>query len=231
MNWWLRKSRRAAEGGGRAVPVVAAVTSATDMDRLARTAVERFGRLDVMMCNAGYGVAGPIDRVTSEQMRKLMDVNYFGTYHAARAALPLFHAQKRGHLVIVSSIVGKRGVPYMSAYAATKFAQVGLAECLRAELAGTDIHVSVVYPVSTDTEFFEVMSQETGTTVKRAFGPRQDAGKVADAVARAIERPVPEVYPYPKARALVLLNAVAPGICDRFVKKFGRKLGDEPVTA
>ena len=132
-------------------------------------------------------------------------------------------AAASGHIIIVSSIVGKRGVPYMGAYAATKFAQVGLAECLRSELVGTAIHVSVVYPVSTDTEFFDVMSHETGTTVVRGPGPRQDVETVADAIARAIERPVPEVYPLFKSRALVWLNAFAPGFCDRVVQRFGRK--------
>ena len=176
-----------------------------------------------MMCNAGFGIAGAIDNITPEQMRKLVDINYFGTYHAVRAALPVFRRQGRGHLIIVSSIVGKRGVPFMGAYAATKFAQVGLAECLRAELAGSAIRVSVVYPVSTETEFFDVMSRETGTVVERAFGPRQHADKVADAIARAIEHPIPEVYPHRMARALVWFNALAPGLCDRFVKQFGRK--------
>jgi short-subunit dehydrogenase len=111
----------------------------------------------------------------------------------------------------------------MGAYAATKFAQVGLAECLRAEVAGSLIRVSVVYPVSTETEFFDVMSQETGADVTRAFGPRQPVETVADAVARAIAHPVPEVYPYFKSRLLVILNAVAPGFTDRIVKRFGRK--------
>src|ERR671928_1638857 len=97
-----------------------------------------------------------------------------GTFFAARAALVVFRRQRAGHIIVISSIVGKRGVPYMGAYAATKFAQVGLAECLRSEVAGTGIHVSVVYPVSTDTEFFDVMSRETGRTVTRAHGPRQD---------------------------------------------------------
>jgi short-subunit dehydrogenase len=156
-------------------------------------------------------------------MQKLMDVNYTGTFLAARAALRVFRRQGHGHLIIVSSIVGKRGVPYMGAYAATKFAQVGLAECLRAEVAGSPIRVSVVYPVSTDTEFFAVMSQETGTDVTRAFGPSQSAEKVADAIARAIAHPVPEVYPYFKSRFLVILNAFAPGFTDRVVKRFGRK--------
>ena len=212
--------------GGQALPVVADVTRAEDMDRFVEAAVARFGRLDVMMCNAGFGIAGAIDNISPDQMRKLIDINYMGTYHATRAALPVFRQQGRGHLIVVSSIVGKRGVPYMGAYSATKFAQVGLAECLRAELAGTDIHVSVVYPVSTDTEFFDVMSQETGTRVERSYGPRQDVERVADAVARAIAHPTPEVYPYPKSRALVWLNAFAPGICDRVVKRFGRR----PIT-
>src|SRR6185503_16376853 len=127
---------------------------------------------------------------------------YNGTFLAARAALAPFRRQNAGHLVIVSSIVGKRGVPYMGAYAATKFAQVGLAECLRAELAGSPIHVSVVFPVSTDTEFFDVMVGETGAPVSRAFGPRQHVDTVAAAIGRAIDRPVPEVYPHRISRGL-----------------------------
>jgi short-subunit dehydrogenase len=111
----------------------------------------------------------------------------------------------------------------VGAYSATKFAQVGLAECLRSEVAGSDIHVSVVCPISTPTEFVEVMIRETGGDVSRSLGPVQSAEDVAEAVTRAIDRPVPEVYPYAKARALVLLNAVAPGFTDRFVQRFGRK--------
>jgi short-subunit dehydrogenase len=209
--------------GGQALPIVANVASQPDMERLVGETVARFGRLDVMICNAGFGVAGAIDEIAPDQMQTLMDVNYMGTYLAARAALPIFRRQASGHLIVVSSIVGKRGVPYMAAYAATKFAQVGLAECLRAELAGSAIHVSVVYPVSTDTEFHDVMSRETGAPVARAHGPRQAVGKVADAIARAIERPVPEVYPYFNARFLVMLNALAPGLTDHLVKRFGRK--------
>ena len=209
--------------GGQALPMAADVTRAGDMDAFVARTLERFGRLDVMMCNAGFGIAGAIDEIGPEQMQKLMDINYTGTYHATRAALPVFRRQGSGHIIIVSSIVGKRGVPYMGAYSATKFAQVGLAECLRSELVGTGIHVSVVYPVSTETEFFDVMSRETGTTVTRAYGPRQSVDVVADAIARAIRRPIPEIYPHAKSRALVVLNALAPGVTDRIVKRFGRK--------
>ena len=214
--------REITTANGQALAVVADVTREEDMQQLVRRSVDRFERLDVMICNAGFGVEGSADDVSSELMRKLIEVNYLGTFYAARAALPVFRRQGSGHLVFVSSIVGKRGVPHMGAYAATKFAQVGLAESLRAELAGSGIHVSVVLPVSTDTEFIDVMQQESGTA-SRANGPRQTAEDVAGAIARAIAHPTPEVYPYRKARGLVLLNAIAPGYCDRFVQRFGRQ--------
>jgi short-subunit dehydrogenase len=209
--------------GGEPLAIVADVTREADMDSFVAAAVDRFARLDVMLCNAGFGIAGAIDEIAPGQMQKLIDVNFTGTYLAARAALRVFRRQGYGHVIVVSSIVGKRGVPYMGAYAATKFAQVGLAECLRAEVAGSPIRVSVVYPVSTDTEFFDVMSHETGTRVTRAHGPRQHVDTVADAIARTIDRPAPEVYPHFTSRFLVVLNAIAPGLTDRIVQRFGRK--------
>jgi short-subunit dehydrogenase len=209
--------------GGRVLALPADVTKLADMERFIEAAVAQFGTLDVMMCNAGYGIAGAIDETRPEQMRDLLDVNYMGTFYAARTALPVFRSKGAGHVIVVSSIVGRRGVPFMGAYSATKFAQVGMAECLRAECAGTNIHVTVVYPVSTETEFADVMNRETGTTVTRAAGPRQDAGVVAAAIVRAIDRPVPEVFPHFKSRALVWINAFAPAATDRLVKRFGRK--------
>ena len=208
--------------GGQALAVVADVTNEADMNALVGAAVERFGRLDVMMCNAGFGIYGTIDSVAPDQMRRLLDVNFMGTYLAARAALPVFRKQARGHLIVISSIVGKRGVPYMGPYSATKFAQVGVAECLRAEVQGSGIHVTVVFPISTETEFFQVMTRESGHATV-AKGPRQSADEVADAIARAIERPVPEVFPYRWSRWLAILNAMAPGYCDTVVKRWGRK--------
>src|SRR5262245_40457035 len=130
-------AREIAAAGGRALTVVGDVTSETAMTAFVERTVERFGSLDVMMCNAGFGIYGAIDDISADQMRKLMDVNYFGTFYAARAALAVFRPQNRGHIVIVSSIVGKRGVPYMGAYSATKFAQGGLGGRLRSALACT----------------------------------------------------------------------------------------------
>jgi short-subunit dehydrogenase len=213
------------QAGGTSLPFVADVVQDGEMRAFVDRAVSRWGQLDVMICNAGYGVYGTIDQVTPEKMKAMMEVNYLGTFNAARAALPIFRRQTRGHIVVISSIVGQRGVPYVGGYAATKFAQVGLAESLRAELVGSGIHVTVVYPISTATEFHEVMVRESGFAT-RAAGPRQSADRVAEAVARAIERPVPEVYPFRLSKGLAVINAIAPGLADRIVKRWSRT----PIT-
>lgn len=208
--------------GGTALAVVADVTRPEDMEAFVRATVERFGRLDVMLCNAGHGVYGEVDRVDPAQMREMMDVNFNGTFLAAQSALRVFRTQGHGHIIIVSSIVGRRGIPFMGPYSATKFAQVGLAECMRAELLGTSIHVSVVYPISTETEFHGVMMQRSGFAT-RAKGPRQSPDVVANAIARAIEHPVPEIYPYKLSKGLAVLATLVPGLCDRLTKRWGRE--------
>ena len=209
--------------GGRALAVVADVAVEADVDALVEAALREYGRLDVMVCNAGYGVNGSLEEVPTEQMRALLEVNYLGTWHGARAALPVFRRQQAGHLIIVSSIVGRRGAPYMGAYCATKFAQVGLAESLRAELAGTPIHVSLVYPVATDTEFQPVMQAVSGGRAFLSQGPHQSAERVGRAIADCVERPVVEVFPYRPARGLVLLSVIAPRFVDRMMRRYGRR--------
>ena len=98
------------------------------------------------------------------------DVNFMGTFLGTRAALPVFRARGRGHLIIISSIVGRRGIGQMSGYSATKAAQAGFAEALRAEFAGTPVRVSIVYPVSTETEFRSAMARDYGHSVA-GLGP------------------------------------------------------------
>jgi short-subunit dehydrogenase len=211
-----------AREGGRALVHSADVTKPAEMEAFVQATLHAFGRLDVMVCNAGFGIYGEIDRITPDQMHALMQVNYFGTFNAARAALRVFREQNHGHTIVVSSIVGRRGVPFMGPYAATKFAQVGLAECLRAEAVGSNMHVTIVYPVSTETEFFKVMTEHSGHAT-RASGPRQSADTVARAIVRAVERPVAEVYPYRRAKALTILSAIAPAISDRLTKRWRRE--------
>jgi len=207
--------------GGRAVVVQTDVVRESDVRDLVAAAVGEFGRLDIMICNAGFGYYAPIDETPAEVMRRLMDVNFMGTFYGAAAALPVFRRQNAGHLIFVSSIVGRRGIPQMGAYTATKAAQAGLAEALRSEFAGTPIHVTTVYPVSTPTEFIDAMARDYGHRIS-GLGPKQTADDVARAIVGCIQRPRPEVYPHRISRGLAILNALAPAFTDRFVRKYGR---------
>ena len=207
--------------GGAATAVACDVTDAAQVDRVVGTAIDVTGRLDVMVCNAGLGYNGRLDETDAETMRRLMEVNYFGTFHAARAAVRHFRTTGSGHLFIVSSIVGRKGVPRMGAYAATKFAQVGLGESVRAELAGTGIHVTLVYPISTETEFRGAMAREWGQDVSGA-GPRQSPDAVAAAMLHALRRPRADVYPMRVSRLVPAASALLPGLADWVSTRFAR---------
>ena len=152
------------------------------------------------------------------------DLIRIGTHYGPEFDRPYIGPLQLGGLLIglLVLVAGKRGIPFMGPYCATKFAQIGMAESLRAELKGTGLHVSLVYPISTNTEFFEVMTQNSGFAT-RADGPKQSADSVADAIARAIRKPVPEIYPYLPAKGLAVLNSIFPGLTDTITKRWGRK--------
>jgi NADP-dependent 3-hydroxy acid dehydrogenase YdfG len=208
--------------GGMALPLTIDVTSDADVDRLIVSTLAKFGQIDIVVCNAGMGFHGSLEQTPPDAMARLMDLNYMGSFLVARAALPHLKQRPQGHLLFVSSIVGKRGIAYGSAYSATKFAQAGLAEALRAELLDSTVRVSAVYPVSTETEFRDVIAREQGYRVK-GHGPRQSAEHVARTMLRCLKHPKPEVYPHWPSRLLVILNALAPRLSDHVIRRFGRR--------
>ncbi len=208
--------------GGRAESLAMDVTVDADVVQLVTRAQQAFGGLDIMICNAGFGYYGTVEEMDPGVMRRMMDVNFMGTFYGTRAALPVFRGQGHGHLIFVSSIVGKRGIPLMSGYSATKAAQSAFAESLRSEFAGTDIHVSAVFPVSTTTEFREAMERDFGHQVS-GLGPKQPVDDVARAIVQCIRKPSAEVYPHRSSRGLPILNAIAPAFTDGLMRKFGRR--------
>lgn len=117
------------------------------------TAVERFGRLDALVANAGIGAYGGIMDLTDEQLRVMMDTNIAGTVWPIRAAVPRLLEAGGGDIVIVASVAGLRGGGDEAVYAATKFAQVGLAGGLDRELREQGIRVSTLCPGGVATEF------------------------------------------------------------------------------
>lgn len=206
---------------GELITVGGDVTDEADVEAFVARTVDHFGRIDVMVCNAGIGYHGRVDDTPAAVTRRLMDVNVIGTIHAARSALVAMRLQGHGHIIAISSIVARRGVEGSSVYGASKAAQLGFIESLRAEFVGTPFQASVVFPVRTVTEFHEAIARDFSQAVE-GHGPAQTADDVARAIVRCIERPRAEVYPYPPARLLALLNVIAPALTDRVVRRFRR---------
>jgi len=215
-------ARGIASTGGRAMAVPGDVTRPPEMDALVARAVESFGRLDVMICNAGIGFHGSIADSTPEVARRLVETNVLGTMHAARAACGQFARQGSGHVIAVSSMAGVRGVPGMSVYSATKAAQAAFIEALRSEFVGTRLRASVVFPVSAPTELRRQMTRAFGAATP-ATGPRQSVDAIADAIVRCVVSQPPEVFPYRRGRWLALMTALAPAWSDRFMRRFDRR--------
>jgi short-subunit dehydrogenase len=211
-----------AASGGKALAIPSDVTRREDMQMLVDRAVESYGRLDVMICNAGIGYHDSFEETPLDVARKLVDINLMGTFNAAQPAIRVFRRQNHGHLIAISSIVGRRGVGGSAVYSATKAAQVAFVESLRAEFAGSPLKASVVFPIATATEFHEAIRREFGREVGAA-GPRQTVEQVARAIVDCIVRPRAEVYPYRRAKLLSVLSVTAPAQADRVVRRFRRR--------
>ncbi len=213
--------------GVRALAVPTDVGKTDEVERMVAAAAEAFGRIDVLVNNAGFGFSGTIEETTEADMRELMDVNYMGTFNAIRAVLPIMRKQRRGHIVNVSSVVGKVAFPYHGAYSATKFALVGLTESLRGELTGSGVTATVVLPGSTRTEFFVAQRTNDGH-VSAPTGPQQDADVVARAIVRSCRKPTPEVNMVRMFRIAYGLNGFFPYLRDFAGRQFYRRTKGRP---
>ena len=179
---------------------------------LVEAALAGFGRIDVLVNNAGYGLYGRIEDTPDEAFRDLLETNVLGVHHAVRAVLPHMRRQASGHIVNVGSVVGKRSWPYHGAYSASKFALTGLTQALRGELAGSGVSVTLVLPASTDTEFFANAPSYSSEYVPAPLGPVQTPGQVARAIVRSVRRPSPEVHMQPLMRIAHVLAEAFPGL-------------------
>ena len=140
-------------GANNAVGVVMDVRSPADNARLVAAALEKWGRLDSVVPNAGIGVYGGVLDMTDEQLAEMMDTNYAGTVWTVRAAVPTLIEAGGGDIVIVSSVAGFRGGEDEAVYTGTKHAQVGFAGSLDRELRAKGIRVTLICPAGTATEF------------------------------------------------------------------------------
>lgn len=129
------------------------VTRSGDLDAAAGAALARFGRIDVLFNNAGYGIVGAVEETPETELRALMETNFFGAVAAANAVLPAMRTQRSGAIVNISSLGGQVSFAGFGAYSATKFALEGLSEAMAAELAPFGIKVLIVEPGAFRTSF------------------------------------------------------------------------------
>jgi NADP-dependent 3-hydroxy acid dehydrogenase YdfG len=141
-------------GDGKALAFRCDVRSWEDQQTLVRETLERFGRLDAFLANAGFGAKRGFLEESVEFWKSMIDTNVFGAALSIRASLGHFKREGRGHLLLTSSVAGRRALPG-SLYSATKFAVTAMGEALRQEVADTDIKVTVIEPGAVDTPFFE----------------------------------------------------------------------------
>jgi len=138
------------------------VTNRVAVDEAVNAAKERFGRIDVLVNNAGYGQLGAFEEIASESVSRQFATNVFGVFDVTRAVLPIMRAQRSGHVITISSIAGMQGFEGSSIYCATKHAVSGWSEGLAREVAPFGIKVTCVYPGRFRTDFLDDSSVRYG---------------------------------------------------------------------
>ncbi|HEY8504183.1 MAG TPA: SDR family oxidoreductase [Gemmataceae bacterium] len=222
-------AREVREQGGQIETVRADVTSPEDRQKMVDAARQHFGGLDVLINNAGIGATGHFMDTEPETMRKIFEVNFFGTTETTRAFLPLLKEGTTPAIVNISSIVGRRALPARSHYSASKFAVQGFSEAIRAELDKDGIDVLVVNPGLTRTNFSEnLLERKARMPVDHMRG--MSADEVADATLDALARGKHEITLTFKGKMLVFVARFFPFVVDFFSKKKVRELFAEEIA-
>jgi NAD(P)-dependent dehydrogenase (short-subunit alcohol dehydrogenase family) len=200
--------------GGAALAVRTDVADPVQVAQLIERAIERFGTVDTLVNNAGMGLAARFEEQSLETFRRVMDVNFWGAVYACKAAVPLMRAQAGGGLIInIASIMGKRGLPYETAYCASKFAMAGFSEALRTEVMAQSIDVSTIFPGAVESEIWETTDNRTGLDLASLL-PKFPARELARIIVDDARLPQPEIVMALDAQVVGLLNTVAPGLMD-----------------
>lgn len=142
----------------RLLPVALDVTREDQARAAVQAALDKFGRIDVLVNNAGFGLVGAVEESGDKEIRRMYDTNVFGLLNVTRAVLPTLRANRSGHVINISSIGGYRAAAGFGVYSSTKFAVEGITEALHAELRPLGIHATVVEPGYFRTDFLDASS-------------------------------------------------------------------------
>jgi NADP-dependent 3-hydroxy acid dehydrogenase YdfG len=212
--------RQCEAAGAQALAVATDVTDEAAVAELARRAVERFGRIDIWVNNAGVYLLGSLEATPPEAFRQVLETNFFGYVHGARAVLPRFREQGHGVLINNASVYSHIAAPWLTAYVSSKFAVRGFSEALRQELADLpDVHVCTVSPSPIDTPIFASTANYSGRAVK-APPPTYPPEQVARAILASALHPDLERIVGGAGRLATLMETVAPRRLERVNRRY-----------
>ena len=210
-------ARRAAASG--VLVMEADVADRDSVEAMVGRVVAEFGRIDVLVNNAGLGRSGRIAELRAEDLRYVFEVNTIGPLNCAQAALPRMGGG--GRIINVSSVVGKRSIPKVGGYCSTKFALNALSDALRVEVAGRGISVTSVYPGTTRTSFRD--NSRRTKEEKRGWRPNGvPPERVAKKIADAAEKGPRDVYVTLSDRLFVAGVTLLPGLTDRVLRSWAK---------
>ena len=181
--------------------------------------IQQLGGLDVLVSNAGFGIYGPQPEVTPAQMERIWQVNFQSGYESIHAALPHMLERRSGHIVLVSSVIGKKALPYAGSYCATKAAQISLGEALWSELKGSGVGVSVICPGYTATEFQSSAHKTESLRSMRRLGGGQPPQVVARAILRAVDRGSREIHLTLLGKLLCGMDRLSPNLVSHLIAR------------
>jgi short-subunit dehydrogenase len=203
--------------GGVAAVLTCDVSDRQQVFDCAKRAADELGPIDILVNNAGYGHHRPFLDWDLADMERVMRVNYFGSLYWTKALLPQMAERRQGWVVFMASVAGKIGVPDETAYAASKFAMVGLAEALSIEVEDAGVHVLTVCPGTIDTPFFDEEAKRRMPAVARRM--MIDPARVVDATIDALARGKHEITVPRFITAGYIVRAVAPGFMRKNTKR------------
>ena len=208
-------------GGDRIAPVAMDVTEAAQREAALRFARERFGPVDVLVNNAGWGSFTSVLRMPDDHFERMLAVNFVGPVAMIRAVLPEMLERRSGQIVNISSVVGFQSMPRMAAYCATKAALSALSTGLRMELKGTGVDVLLIAPGSTDTPFFQVAGSVDAKAV-RLSQTQYSPQRVARAVVRSSRRVRPEVTLTPGGKSITAIRRLSHRLADTIIYRIAK---------
>jgi len=219
-----------AVGGPEALITAGDITQAEVRRQLIQRTLGRFGRIDVLVNNAGAGLYTPSWKASFEQARRLFELNFFAALDLIQQAVPTMRAQGEGMIVNVSSIAGKVTFPWLTLYCASKYALNALGDGLRMELAGTGVHVLNVCPGHVSTGFpRHALEGQPPPAVTGKGWAAITAEQCAEAIVRGVEREARTVVVPRVGWLLVALARVAPWLLERAFIRFARQAATEQV--